>query len=292
MTLEEQIRFNANIIHEEEILTEGLRFFRTSKKIARAVMRTEKSLQKFQENKYYEPLRVIVSGLKEVGTSIEKIENDYSKRLLPRKVAKERIKKLTVKMKKLNMKAKSSVGIDIMKRSKLKIALSIAGGGILGVAASIGSGILDINDVKNIVGDTPLGKKLLSSYSDNYGEELKAQSDAAKADVSSQISKGELRTRSAAAGADVYSQVEKGETAAASASKTPRASAPEPKAPTSASPTPEPRRVAPVLPRTSGEALRMSTGDAVLNKEFKSNLNAYMRRMGKQSAIRGDIKVY
>lgn len=131
MTLVEEMRKNAGLINEEQILTEGIKFFKNSKKITKLANKLEKKANKLFDKDNVEgskELSKFVSETKNIADKFQKLEDEY-------KNAKDKDKKKELKTKYSSLEKEFQKLLKILKQEKVKKSLVEVGG--LALAASI-----------------------------------------------------------------------------------------------------------------------------------------------------------
>ena len=129
MTLKEHLQTNAGL--HEEVLEEGLRFFKLSKKLKKSIARLEKINLKKPNPK----LAAAIAKLKGIAARVENIENRYKSKSINRASAKIEVKKLLSETISLSKEMKATLGIKVMKKTGLVTAISA----ILAIAVGVGA---------------------------------------------------------------------------------------------------------------------------------------------------------
>ena len=159
MTIEEMINiienYNEDDFLERFELNEGVRFFKLSKKINKAVYRAEKRAAKFRyadKDKMYKPLMSVVTNLKNISKRISTVEQGFIAKKMSHKESKSQISKIVPELKRTVKYAKSNLNIKLMNRTKLWWILGMATVATAGLlAGGIHDEVIDfIKDSKTI----------------------------------------------------------------------------------------------------------------------------------------------
>ena len=107
---------------KEDVLNEGLKIFKLSEKLARAIKRVEN--KKMPEDVDKAEVARCVSELKKFQKSSEMLEDKYEGGTITRSQAKTEVKKLLAKIKIFSKNAKKKLDVKILKKTGLTIAIT------------------------------------------------------------------------------------------------------------------------------------------------------------------------
>ena len=199
MTLREFIENIENVEQEKEPLEEGLRIFKLSERLEKAIMRVEK--KKSPEGADPEKIKKCINDLKRFKKNAMMIENKYENGSLTRANAKKQVKRLLAQVRVFSKSAQDKFDVKILKRTGLTIAISAAIIIAVGLAVYFGvAGNINLN-------------ALGSDVTKIFGEIKTAGMEAAKA------APGTIKDTAAGAGAVIGGAAKSAADAAGSAAK-------------------------------------------------------------------------
>ena len=138
MTIKEAIEIyekQENLVN----LSEGLKFFKLSKKISKAINKVGRRAEKYKysdKETNYNPIKKILYDLTKLNTKVVTIEDSFAAKKMDRKSAKQAISILIPELKKIVLYAKNNLNINILNKTKLAWILGIATAGIIGLVTT------------------------------------------------------------------------------------------------------------------------------------------------------------
>ena len=156
MTVLEQIRYNSGL---ELDINEGLRFFKKSKKIKKAILKAEKMAAKYRyagKEDMNKHINKLISDLKKVQMKLEKIETSFYTGEANKASSKNMIKQLAPEIKRINLYAKNNIGTSVLKKSKLGMILGLVSLAVVGAGVAYDQVVAF--DIKDYYSDKSLNK--------------------------------------------------------------------------------------------------------------------------------------
>ena len=140
---------------KNDLLNEGLKYFRKSKAIKKAVKRATKKISDypFRTSEEREMAQKLVSGISNIGEYIGKVESLYKSKKITKQKAKRNIRQLSVEIRRLQRFARKELDANFFKKSKLKLLFAGILTGVTSLALIFGDdiGLPDAGEVHSSV---------------------------------------------------------------------------------------------------------------------------------------------
>ena len=115
----------------------GLKHFKLSKRLSKAIVRVEKKSMKYQykDKEGYNSIKKVILSLKGINERISKIEETYGVKAVSRKEAKQQMSQVVPELRRVVANAKKNIGINVMNRTKIGWLLALTTIGVVGAVA-------------------------------------------------------------------------------------------------------------------------------------------------------------